>query len=65
MDDVVIARAARANLLAEDRMNMDRVAFLLVGTLFFGVELVHAQGAGFADQLAAAEAIWKRAPLRS
>jgi hypothetical protein len=40
---------------------------LLVGValLVGAAELAHAQVVSFADQLAAAEAIWKRAPLRS
>jgi hypothetical protein len=43
-----------------------RPALLLVIAFLVGTAgLAQAQGVGFADRLAAAEAIWKRAPLRS
>jgi Family of unknown function (DUF6174) len=45
---------------------MSNRSLLVIIALLVGVtKLAHAQGVGFAEQLAAAEAIWKRAPLRS
>ena len=45
---------------------MSNRSFLMVIALLVSeATLAHAQGAGITDQLAAAEAIWKRAPLRS
>jgi hypothetical protein len=52
-----------ANPASRSRMRRSLLAVvaLLIGT----TTLPCAQGVGFADQLAAAEAVWKRAPLRS
>ena len=44
---------------------MRRSLLVVVAFLVSSAQPAHAQSAGFADQLAAAEAIWKRAPLRS
>jgi hypothetical protein len=43
----------------------NRSLLALVALLVSTATPAHAQGVGFAEQLAAAEAIWKRAPLRS
>jgi hypothetical protein len=43
----------------------NRSLLVLVALLVSTATRAHAQGVGFAEQLAAAEAIWKRAPLRS
>jgi hypothetical protein len=42
---------------------INRSLLVVVALLVGAVELPHAQVIGIADQLAAAEAIWKRAPL--
>ena len=44
---------------------MRRSLLMIVALLVGATTLTQAQGVGFAEQLAAAEAIWKRAPLRS
>jgi hypothetical protein len=44
---------------------INRRLLVVVALLVGAVEGAHAQVNGIADQLAAAEAIWKRAPLRS
>src|SRR3984957_6092648 len=43
----------------------NRSFLMVIALLVSATKLAHAQGAGITDQLAAAEAIWKRAPLRS
>jgi Family of unknown function (DUF6174) len=44
---------------------MRRSLLAVIALLTGATTLAHAQGVCFADQLAAAEAMWKRAPLRS
>jgi Family of unknown function (DUF6174) len=50
---------------ADARGRMRRSLLVVIALLVGVTTLAHAQGVGFADQLTAAEAIWKRAPLRS
>jgi hypothetical protein len=57
-------RAAKSPRCSGARM-INRSFLVVVALLVGATELAHAQVIGFADQLAAAEAIWKRAPLRS